>query len=802
MAYGLKYQSNFYNFHGKLVSVLINKRDYVSTVTQVRTESVEIENNFQNIETGVVGTGAKVVIRVDSTEMLAYDDLLRSLEKEFQCIISHDGSIVFIGYSICDLNERQILPYAAITLQFTDYLRRLSSKYLEAVAFPNTAITLASIIKEALLTCEVSNSLLINSSLFEENMNQGAYDEFYSQVHLDSYIFHSSPSEYDNAYDTLNKALHSFGAYIYQYSGMWCIERQEDILRTDDWLRELDISTGGDTFAPNSNENLRQVLNRQDGDFKYRDMSQIVSYESGLKTLILRLQDKQLESFVFNDYAIDNMEEVSDFFPDPGTLDYRIWYRHTNVSIVGNGYAYRDMASYIKWTYEQALTFNDTELAGLYYAFQIQFPISPEEPVVLNIDYKTSAGDIAVPVGANARIRFCIRIDGGPRDGQYLTWINNILCFRTEPVPPVGNEVVIPIEATTKPVFSVNVSFNLTDDQQIRVTPASQILTNVWEQLGFPETQKFMIFFFPMEWWLHVPNGFGGYYDTWMLPTPQYIGDINVGLSNQKVLNKLTYYINANFERTEELDMDFFDLDNINFVNGPLVIEGSTSELGKTRRWTSLLNTTAVPLMDVFAKNRFQNYARTIHRLKGKIIYDGYLKPFAVLTDDDLTILDPTAADYGQNIQFILQKYTWDLFNGVYTIDAQEYTNEDLGFNYSQDSGQGSGADSDGTYGVLSAPNIISVNQASPGQGFDVSWTPVTGATSYTLQRQPYYDVYGLWIDSWKTVYIGSNTNTYDAIQNESTPPNALHVMYRVMATNNVLNSAYSGIYTEFWFSI
>jgi hypothetical protein len=214
-------------------------------------------------------------------------------------------------------------------------------------------------------------------------------------------------------------------------------------------------------------------------------------------------------------------------------------------------------------------------------------------------------------------------------------------------------------------------------------------------------------------------------------------------------------------------------------------INNSSGELEKTTLWTSTLNTEPVQLMDVFAKNRFQNYARTIHRLKAKILYDGYIKPFAVFKDDNLLV-------GGVPANFILQSYTWDLNYGTYEIDAQEYTDEDLGFDYAQDPGH---------VRFLVAPTGLDGIQAVPGEGLDISWNSVTGATSYILQRQPYYDgLNRVWVNNWKTVWEGPQTTFYDDLQREGTTPNTLHVMYQVMAKNTALNSPYSSSFTIFWY--
>jgi hypothetical protein len=799
--YGLKYQSDFYNFFGKVVSVQIYKKDYEeeSEPIYVRTQKVTIEVNYQDENTGVIGTGAKIVIIADTNQLTQYEDLLTSLEKQFLCIIVYDNNVVFQGFSICDLNERQFLPFAAITLQFTDYLRRLESFYPLGLKAAGENSSVFSIIQEALVKIDLDYTLYINSSLFEERMNQGPTDDFTQQTFIDNYLFHSAPTEYDNAYAALNKLLLSFNAYLYSYRGMWYLERQEDILRDDAWIRYMDIdmsSASADSFV-----NQKQHLHRQAEDFKYIEMSQVVAYESGLKTLILRLQDKQLESFIFNDYSLDNVLETSEMFPSSGSLIERQWYRHTNVTLTNFGFAYRDISSYIKWTYLPSLGFNDREFAGLYYETEIQFPVTPEEPVVLSLSYKQSPGEIQlIPSAGGAksyvRARFCIRFVGGVADGRYMYYDpNSPTDLYSMGIVAVATETIFMVEPQTKPVFNVSQSFNLTDQKQYQ---SGSLLQSVWEDLGRPEKQKFMVFFFPLEFWVIMPptGNPAPPPEFHVIPTTQILGDVELSMTSQKILNKLTYYVNKDFEKTDEVDIDIFDLDNINFANGPKLQDESTSDFNSTKKWTSLLNSTPVPLMDIFAKSRFQNYARTIHRLKSKILFDGYLKPFAVLTDDNLKVQDAEASDVGQNIQLIVQNYTWDLNEGTYDIDAQEYTDEDLGFDLAQDEGGGTGP--------LVAPSNIILEQLVAGEGVDMSWNAVSGAIGYIVQRQPYYDaVSDSWISQWKTVWEGAQLQTYDPIQLEHTPmPPTLHLMYRVAAKTSLIYGPYSDSQVIIWSAI
>ena len=122
--YGLKYQSDFYNYFKKKVSVQISKAGWTGAVKQLRTTEVILEVNYVDENTPVIGTGVKIGLINEGT-FDSLEDLLTSTERQFKCVIYYNSVLVFQGFSICDLNEQQFLPWSKLSLQFTDYLRRL-----------------------------------------------------------------------------------------------------------------------------------------------------------------------------------------------------------------------------------------------------------------------------------------------------------------------------------------------------------------------------------------------------------------------------------------------------------------------------------------------------------------------------------------------------------------------------------------------------------------------------------------------------------------------------------------------------
>jgi hypothetical protein len=789
MAYGQKYSSNFYNRYGKLVEIEISKQDYSGGITALRNTEVYIEVNFQDNNTPVIGTGCSIVV-INQGEFISLEDLLTTQEKQFKCVIKYDSVTVFQGFSICDLNEQQFNKLARIKLQFTDYLRRLEGHFATNF-FIGSNIDLLTLLQELIVKVGfgAAYQLYVNSTLFETRMNNdGLTDTFVKQTYVENNMFFSDPNTYDDVYAAVNKAFKPFTCFIYSCGDKWILERHEDITRdknTSSWVVYNLYQT------PSNTPSLKEEYNKQAGDFQYADESQVLEYASGLQKLIVNLKDKQYDTFVFNDYST-SMSTVSDQTPDPGTLQLRTWYAYQDILLLETNYDYRGIGSYVKWTYPA----NESNYShmGLYYEYEVQFNLSPENPIIMDISFKVSIED-DLTIIKSVVSRYMIRVDGGTLDGLYLGYITGpdgiqqILTFVNDWT--FRTEYDTSIDANKVKVWNVSNSYNFTDSQSINVvgqgSPAPG--PSLWEQLGFPTSQKFMIYFLPME------INLKGVQMPAFYAKINYLGDISITLTQQKVLNKITYYINEDFVKTEEQEIEFFDLNNLNFANGLMYGLGGfgNDAIGKTVLWTSEKITTPDELMDIYAANKFRNYARTIHKLKAKILHDGYMKPFSVLTDDNIMIDSQT---YNT---FLLQSYTWDLFNGSYDIVAEEYTAEDIIINTLEDSGGASSGESyTGDPGVVPAtPTGLDATIDIPNNQISISWDAVDGAVAYILQRKPYYDILGNWIESWQTVYEGASLSFLDQFDYNPIPSQSFY--YHVLARNTELKGAYSSVILKIW---
>lgn len=784
MSYDLKYQSDFYNSPPakKLVSIKLYKKDYgVHDIIPLRTSEVSVEFNYQDRFTPIAGTGAKIIF-INQGTFSSLEDLLTSLEKQFLCTIEYDGDLVFQGFSICDLNEQQFMPKAKITVQFTDYLRRLESDYLSCINDIGINTSIFLILQEALDKIGLNYPLYVNSTLFEENMNAGVTDTFLEQTFIEDNMFFTSANEYDNTYDVINKILKSMGAILYSHGNKWILERYEDITRTGDWVIFSDISSSGELGA--SISSLKESYNKQSNNFNHVDGSQILAYDSGLKTLILDLKDKQLGSLVFNNYSID-MLSVADLTPDASTLIKRTWYKYTDVIPIMASNSFKGMNTYFKWTYPSTVSDANLVSMGLYYNFEVQFNIATKEvPTILSVAFKM-AGELSL-VGALAiRTSFYIRVDGGVKSDYYLAMIEGPRAgtyFLGLSVTPYAWQQIFDVQANPPESVSASQTFNLSDiemiPQPVDFNPAPNPNGSIQTQLGSPESQKFTIMFFPttvLYSFDEPPNV--------QVNRTNFIGDIEVSITQQEILNKITYHINEDFIKTKTLDIDFFDLPNVNFGNGLLRDNGTI----KTAKWVSENNTIAVPLMDILAKDIFRNGYRTTHRLKGSIQCDKYLKPLSILTDNNLS-----------GVNLILLGYTWDMNNGIYDIEAEEYTDEEIVFDAEAEASSGGGTIDDPV--DLVAPTNLAAVQIAPGDSILVTWDEVIGAIGYILKRVPRWDTgYGYWAYDWKTVYSGINNFYMDYIDEEGAMIDDTTVSYQVCAIVPNGTGPYSSIVDVQW---
>ena len=265
-------------------------------------------------------------------------------------------------------------------------------------------------------------------------------------------------------------------------------------------------------------------------------------------------------------------------------------------------------------------------------------------------------------------------------------------------------------------------------------------------------------------------------------------------LSPEDIDNKIEYSFNQNFVKTDTIAIYLFDFNDINYSNGLLLSDGQTF----TRLWTSENSVVSCPLYEVFAKGKFRKYGRTIHRLKARIRCDDILKPFTVITDDNI----PSETSSSNNMVLLLNGFSWDLNNGVYDIVAEEYTEENIivdGVLY----------DTDGN-AVVIAPDTptgltVVIEGSRRTKSVYISWNPNSGVVSeYVLMRKPSYLLVTSppgWADAYRVIYRGTEINYRDSddlFRVYSLPPGTT-ITYKLYAINSAGESAFTAEVTVVW---
>lgn len=631
----IKYQSNFYNLQNKLVSVKLYKDDYTGAATDIKVVSVFIDVNYQDDKIPIIGQGAKIVF-INQGSFNDFDDLLTMYEKQFKCVIEWNSQVVFEGFSICDLNEQQFLPYAAITVQFTNYLRRLGGDYLTILNTIENRTDLLTIIQDALERTGLEYDLYVNSTLFEVGMNAESTDSFLPQTTVENIVFYENLDEYQNTYDVLNKILFPFGAFIYAYGQRWVIERIENINRIGDWVYYGLLSSDA-TSTPS----LLQTLNKQNGDFEYINTSQNVQYNSGFQTLKLQLQDKAFETLVINNFTTDNIETVADGNPASGELASRTWYINENVTGVITGANYKEIQKYIYGFGGAVAAWANR---GIFYVFSMQY-ISGLAAMEMTLNYKISRGPGDPYQFQQIQARFFIRVNSGDGADQYL-----------KETTDGGLELSV-----SEYIFTID--FNQGDNSTILSVSKVFPMGDIYVGLGTPKIQDFILGILPVYYTTDGSN--------WWYVEDIYVGDVEVKAELEAIDNEITVELNENFIKEETISLDLFDLDDIQYVNGFMLTDGT-----KTTTWDTTGTSTGgyESLVDLFIKDKFRKYSKTNRKLTANILCDNHIKPFAILSDDNL--YEDSADDI---INFIVTRYSWDLVNGIYhNLEAEEYPDTEI----------------------------------------------------------------------------------------------------------------------------
>lgn len=660
-AYGLKYQTEFYNIFGTSVILEIYKRDYSGDSESIIVTSVTMEWGVkESFNTPIAGTVVNVEL-FNENEFDYYKELVSSYDRTYKCLLKYNGEVIFEGYNVTELNEVELLPYNKIRVKFTDYLARLQHYYPQLLSGNiGSRVCLLDLLDECLEIAKESvgltNQLYVNSSLLEDSIpSYEVYGPtFIRYSYFEKAIFYKNEVEYDNAYEALNKALLPFSAFLYSYGQKWVIERYEDIGRSGLWVEYvLSYSDIYETYT----DSLKQTLNKQNGDFEYVGCTQSLEFVPALQKLKVNLNFATFKSVVFNDFA--NYELGAHSLPSQyATVDLRKWYVWYQSSSVSNGYNLGGISSYIKWSNSSA-NYKDE---GIYYKFVITTESGESELYnsALNIRLKYTPNPRG---GFQGYKTICVRavhliIASGPLAGKFIT-IQEDGTITTSSTRVTLTGPLSFTEGENVPINQDSPEIYLEYDETIN-------LHDLYPSIGYNENVEFILWITPFWYSIYHPvlaKYSYGYFQT------NYVGDIEVNLNTTTPDNVLEATIDEDFVNEEKVSLDAFDCLNMNFASGISVSE--TDLTSRTSFWESenYLNSSFPYLQHNFVWNKFQRRIQSKHKLSADIMTDKYIKPFALISDNNIVREESS----GSKMEFIVTSYKWDLYKGVYSIEAEEY---------------------------------------------------------------------------------------------------------------------------------
>jgi hypothetical protein len=144
------------------------------------------------------------------------------------------------------------------------------------------------------------------------------------------------------------------------------------------------------------------------------------------------------------------------------------------------------------------------------------------------------------------------------------------------------------------------------------------------------------------------------------------IGDFEVNIKTENEDNQYLYGVNSGFVNKKSIDLNIFDISNLNYKNG--IYLSDDTKTSATTGWTDDGGSTTDSLIDHHVKSEVGYSYKTRRSLSGSIIFNTevFIKPLTLLTDDNLS-----------GLQFLVKEYSHNIPTGEYLFrNIDEYSTE------------------------------------------------------------------------------------------------------------------------------
>lgn len=692
MAYTQRYKSIFYNRKNQECILYIYEDGFSGQWENITVSGCSISYRKEDY---IITMSMDINITNNTGDFHTYDDMVMAQERSFIARLYVDATLEFEGFLIPDIMEQELLDYAEIRMTFTDYLKRL--KDIDAVGLTlGKKSFLINYIKDALnvINYPVSLDIRVNANLFPTEVTRGypGYTNMYELVEIVDDVFFTDLEEVVSAWEVLQEILKITQGFLFYYRGNWYIEHYNVINVDDTWPGNWTQFLAGESSAyqdsgydPDGTDpgyglaeplgtqvnpiNPYNKINKQDGDFKYAERSQLIQYRSGLKELEISVQRNLYDTLVNNNFSSDPV--YSTFSGSSAVVG--TWRVAENV-VADSVFAWRNhygIAKYIKWQVDET----QPNRQGIFQAFRFSFNSEglDSDPTMLHISYKwstynfnsyTDDGDIVQFIG-----RFAIKntnhldpyhnqylgqdVDGNLKwddnDGLPLDLDNNIWKVYIDASPEVKEKKTIEISQTID-------------------------LTSISDDSGALTDQEFALVILPTEY--RYASGSDDIEDNTERIIPiQIVGDVNVNVSAQTSNNIRTYTVSDDFVNKKSIEIKVFDTPNLNYKNA-LIFDGQrTSEWGTGYNDdpNEITYTDNDSIVNHLAKALFSYGSETRLQLRAQILIDNMVKPLTIIEDDNI-YKDST----GGILEFVLFEFEYNVVENTMQIIADEYGDEEI----------------------------------------------------------------------------------------------------------------------------
>ena len=624
--------------------IYLDKLSYVGdpSLLTLSAEGLEINYSLADWETPFVDLN--VSFEIINNNFFSLLELLTAEEREFKVRIESKNQLLFDGFLNNDANEIQYLNNAPIRLTASNYISKLENLTPTILNYPSDRRTLIDFISDSLKLTAKDSSIRVINSLYPVGGEPSTNQTFLNKCTIETELFWKNNIEKDSAYEILEKLLKSFNCYLYWYNNKWYVERYNDI-----WIDgskgyieySIDSSSGINDYGISVNVN---DLSTNIYSLSLANKNSTISIIPGLQKVEVNLNQSPYLNLTNNDFtnAIENPDPNLYYAKNRGWRYWTVEDDPLDMSWSDLGKSWQQISNSIKRTgWAFGVDQYDVETwKGLYTHFRCSVDSSTVNPTSLNISWKYAYNPNTFGGYQNLEdytFKFYWWLECSSPD-RWILYDETDGWTKEISTPELGVQVKevkgIDIDETTHtytveltiPLSEITVSEEFTGDYDFNLCIGTET----------------------------IDYGAGIIRPAW----EAWIGDVKITHSGNVSNNREEGEINTKFYNKKTIDLDIFDIDNLNFKNGIYF-----NDL-RTQLWT-IDGVDNASLVDRLIENKVMLYNKSRQKITSDVFSSTILKPFSIWGDQNQ-----------RDKQFVLTGYTYNPVKKLYTnCTWNEYDN-------------------------------------------------------------------------------------------------------------------------------